>query len=80
MKESRIHKDITKALTIEVMVKGTAVYQAPTLCLSHQEAQVQSLVREDRTRLGATKPLHHNYQAHPVGSTDANVEPKGCNH
>ena len=49
-------------------------------CLPIQEAQVQSLVREDLTQLGATKPLHHNYQAHPVGSTDANVEPKGCNH
>ena len=38
-------------------------------CLPIQEAQVQSLVREDRTRLGATKPLHHNYRPHPVGST-----------
>ena len=38
-------------------------------CLPIQEAQVQSLVREDRARLGATKPLHHSYRAHPVGST-----------
>ena len=26
-----------------------------------QEAQVRSLIQEDPTCLGATKPLHHNY-------------------
>ena len=28
-----------------------------------QETQVQSLIREDPTCLGATKLMHHNYQA-----------------
>ena len=30
------------------------------------EAQVQSLVREDPTRRGATKPVHHDYWAGTV--------------
>ena len=28
-----------------------------------QETQVQSLIQEDPTCQGATKPVHHNYQA-----------------
>ena len=34
---------------------------------------VQSLVQEDPTRLGATKPMHHNYSA-------CAVEPGGCDY
>ena len=31
-----------------------------------QETQVPSLVREDPTCHGATKPIHHNYWAHTL--------------
>ena len=32
--------------------------------LAVQGTQVRSLVQEDSTGLGATKPVHHNYGAH----------------
>ena len=37
-----------------------------------QETQVQSLVWEDPTIFGATKPMHHNYWA-------CDLEPGSCN-
>ena len=38
-----------------------------------QETQVWSLVQEDRTWCGATKPVGHNYQA-------CALEPGSCNY
>ena len=37
------------------------VVQWLKICLSMQQTQVQSLVWEDPTYLGATKPIHHKY-------------------
>ena len=40
---------------------ASLVAQWIRICLPMQETQVRSLVREDPTCCGATKPVHHNY-------------------
>ena len=35
-----------------------------------QKARIQSLVQEDPTRGGATKPIHHNYWACALEATN----------
>ena len=42
---------------------ASLVVQWLKIRLTTQGAEVQSLVREDSTRCGATKPTHHGYQA-----------------
>ena len=44
-------------------VRTSLVDQSLKICLSVQGTQVQSLVWEDPTHLGATKPVFHNYCA-----------------
>ena len=41
--------------------RASLVVQWLRICLPMQGTQVQALVQEDPTCLGATKPVHHNY-------------------
>ncbi|KAJ8779228.1 hypothetical protein J1605_012690, partial [Eschrichtius robustus] len=52
-----LRADIYEAITL-----GTSlVAQWLRICLPMQGTQVRSLVQEDPTCRGATKPVHHNY-------------------
>ena len=42
-------------------VQASLVVQQLRNCLPMQETQVQSLIQEDPTSLGTTKPVCHNY-------------------
>ena len=44
--------------------RSSLVVQWTRICLLKQGTWVQSLVQEDSTCQGATKPVHHYYQAH----------------
>ncbi len=46
---------------IKTWVGTSLVAQWLRICLPMQAPQVQSLVQEDHTCRGATKPMHHNY-------------------
>ena len=46
------------------MNHASLVVQWLRICLAMQGTQVLSLVLEDLTCLGATKPVHHNYGAY----------------
>ena len=49
------------------------VTQWQRTCLPRQETQVRSLIWEEPTRLRATKPMCHNYQA-------CALKPRSCNY
>ena len=52
------------------------VVQWLRMCLPMQGTQVPSLVQEDSTCHKATKPMHHNYRAHALESTQvSNTRP-----
>ena len=54
---------------------GTSlVTQWMRICLLLQGTWVQSLVQEDPTSSGATKPTHHNYRAHTLEPRAATTE------
>ena len=53
---------MSTVLKVTVGFCGGSLVQSPPML----EAQVQSLVREDPTRRGATKPVHHDYRAGTV--------------
>ena len=46
-----------------IMWRASLVVQWLRICLSMQGTWVQSLVQEHPTCLGATKPVHHNYES-----------------
>ena len=46
-----------------IMWRASLVVQWLRICLSMQGTRVQSLVQEHPTCLGATKPVHHNYES-----------------
>ena len=56
--------DRTLVPTIQMRIETFLVVQWLRICLSLQGKRVQSLVREDSTCLGATKPVRHNCWAY----------------
>ena len=54
----RIFTDLT---SLKKILRASLVAQWLRIRLPMQGARVQSLVREDPTRHGATKPVSHNY-------------------
>ena len=48
-------------LCMEKVLWTSLVVQWLRICLPRQETQVQSLIQEDSTCYGATKPLCQNY-------------------
>ena len=53
-------------------IRASLVAQWLTICLPMQGTWVKTLVREDPTCRGATKPVRHNYQACAVEPTSHN--------
>ena len=66
-------------LYVQYRLGNSLVVQWLRIHLPVQRTRVQSLVQEDPIRLGATKPMHHNYlkpsrpRAHPLQQEKENA-------
>ena len=62
-------------MLFKTLLGTSLVVQGIRICPPGQETLVQSLIREDPTRLGATKLMHHNYWSCTLEPRVASTEP-----